>query len=223
MSFTQAANSIKTKPMIIFDFDGTIADTFTPTMEILALDYQKWGDPFHKKHTINHLRSLTIAEIVKTIPGGWWKFSYLLLKSKKHIDANMSKIKAYPGIIYTIRSLYDDGYPLAIVTSNKLSTVTNFLKQFNLDKAFLGIYPTKGLFRKAKKLKQVLKKYNLKPYQAFYIGDEIRDIHACQKIDLPIIAVSYGFNAYEGLAKYRPNYLAKKPIQILTYLQSLEK
>jgi phosphoglycolate phosphatase len=206
------------KPTLIFDYDGTIADTFTPTMEILAADYKKWGDRFNKKYTINELRGLPIKEIVKTIPGGWWKFSYLLWKSKRFIRAHEREIKAYPGIVYTLRTLHNYGFKLLIVTSNQREQVERFLRRLGMEDVFSEIAPTKGLLRKAKTLRRVMKKHQLSVRNTYYVGDEIRDIEACKKVGLPIISVSYGFNSSEGLRKFKPTHLIKKPTQLLQLL-----
>ena len=216
-------SSTSHRPTIIFDFDGTIADSFTPTIKILAEDYKRWGDRFHRQHTVNQLRSLTILEIIHTIPGGWWKFVYLLVKAKKYLRAHVREIKPYPGIIYTLHNLHDQGFPLLIVTSNSRAQVADFLHHFHLDNIFLEIRPTHGIWRKAKTLKQVVKDHHLHHDNCFYIGDEIRDIQACKKIGLPIISVSYGYNSAAGLERFQPNFLVKKPTQILTTLQQYLK
>ena len=210
-------------PVLIFDFDGTIADTFAPTMEILRADYLRWGDRFHKRHTINQLRSLSIREIVKTIPGGWWKFIYLLLKAKHYIKTHPESIKPYPGIVYTLRTLHDEGYLLFIVTSNQVASVERFLRQFDLDGIFTAVISTNGLWRKAKTLRRLLRSQQLSPTDCLYIGDEIRDIQACQKVYLPIVSVTYGFNSQVGLAKYHPNFMIKKPTQLLTLLADKQR
>ena len=211
------------KPVLIFDFDGTIADTFTPTMEILREEYQRWGDRFHRQHTINQLRSLSITQIIQTIPGGWWKFIYLLLKAKKYIRAHAHQIKAYPGIVYTLHTLCDQGYELHIVTSNSRDIVTHFLRQYDLENVFTSITPTRGLWRKAKTLRAVCRQLDIQPSQALYFGDEIRDITACRQAGLPIVSLTYGYNSLSGLEKYHPDYIVKKPSQILTLLQNLTK
>ena len=152
-------------PILIFDFDGTIADTFTPTIDILRTDYLRWGDRFHRTHTINQLRSLTISEIIHTIPGGWWKFVYLLLKAKYYLRTHPQTVLAYPGIVYTLRTLYDQGYQLYIVTSNNVTTVRRFLRHYSLEELFIAIYPTRGLWRKATTLRQVCARHHLAAHQ----------------------------------------------------------
>ncbi|MDO5561372.1 MAG: HAD-IA family hydrolase [bacterium] len=201
---------------LIFDFDGTIADTFTPATNILAKDFSKWGDRFRKTQTIQDLRSMNITEIVQTIPGGWWKFTYLLLKAKKKIKKMMKQgeIEPYPGIIYTLRTLHDQGHQMFIVTSNEKNVVENFLRHYNLDDIFTTI-ASSSLFNKGKVIAKVCQKYNLSTKNTFYIGDEIRDILASRQANLPIISVTYGYNSEEGLKRYRPQELVKKPTQLL--------
>lgn len=206
---------------LIFDFDGTIADTFSPTMAILSQDFKKWGDRFNKVETIKDLRSMSIIEIVQTIPGGWWKFFYLLLKAKNYLKKNLSAVEAYPGIVYTLRALHQQGYNLLIVTSNEKKFVHDFLHHYNLEQIFSAIIPTKGLFKKSQRLKKVMQKYHFKPQTTFYIGDEIRDVIACHQAGLKIISVSYGFNSADGLKRFHPDYVIKKPIQLLNLLENL--
>ncbi len=220
MSFNHKFNL--PKPVLIFDFDGTIADTFTPTMKLLEKDFKLWGDEFDRHKTIRQLRGLTIQEIIKSVPGGWWKFVYLLIKAKKQVKSMITQIEPYPGMVYTLRSLHDLGMAMIIVTSNDQEAVVNFLKKHNLGEVFLTIVPTKGIFNKDKVLKKVLKRYRLQPQEAFYIGDEIRDVQACHKIGLPIIAATYGFNSQEGIERFQPDLMIKKPTQLLTLIDKMQ-
>ncbi|MBQ6154758.1 HAD-IA family hydrolase [bacterium] len=211
------------KPTLIWDFDGTIADTFTPTMSILRQEYERWGDEFHRRHTINQLRSLTITQIVRTIPGGWWKFIYLLYKAKKHLRQTAHQIKPYPGAIYTLRTLHDQDYPMYIVSSNNLETIAHFLHQYHLDDVFLDVITTGGFWRKAKTLRQLIRHEKIDQTNAYYLGDEIRDIQACHRLKLPIISVTYGYNSAEGLKKFTPTHMIKKPTQLLQLLPKLQR
>ncbi len=207
---------------LIFDFDGTIADTFTPTVEILAQDFRKWGDRFNKVETIKDMRAMSISEVIQTIPGGWWKFLYLLFKAKRQLKKNLAQIEAYPGIVYALRTLHQQGYPLFIVTSNNRRFVKTFLRRYNLDQIFTDIIPTKGLFNKKKTLEKLILKKNLSLKNTFYVGDEIRDIVASHQANLKIISVGYGFNSLVGLQRYRPDYTVKKPIQLLDLIKTLD-
>jgi phosphoglycolate phosphatase-like HAD superfamily hydrolase len=55
-----------------------------------------------------------------------------------------------------------------------------------------------------------------------YIGDETRDIEACKKINVPIIAVSWGFNSHKSLASHSPTYLINNPKELVEIAKNLE-
>lgn len=48
-----------------------------------------------------------------------------------------------------------------------------------------------------------------------YVGDEVRDIEACQKVGIKIAAVTWGLNTKEALERYHPDSLIDKPQQLL--------
>jgi phosphoglycolate phosphatase len=48
-----------------------------------------------------------------------------------------------------------------------------------------------------------------------YVGDETRDIEAARKIQIQVIAVSWGFNSREVLAEQKPDFLISHPSQLI--------
>ena len=54
-----------------------------------------------------------------------------------------------------------------------------------------------------------------------YIGDEERDIAACKKCKISIIAVTWGFDSKELLEKNNPHYLADTPKELLEIITRL--
>jgi phosphoglycolate phosphatase-like HAD superfamily hydrolase len=47
----------------------------------------------------------------------------------------------------------------------------------------------------------VLREQSLQPADILYVGDEVRDVEACQKVGVKIIAVTWGLNSQEALEK----------------------
>jgi phosphoglycolate phosphatase len=70
-------------------------------------------------------------------------------------------------------------------------------------------------------LTQVLKKQKIDKTEAIYVGDEIRDIEAAQKVGMKIISVTWGFNAKESLQKFHPDALADTPDEFLHFVHVL--
>jgi phosphoglycolate phosphatase len=48
-----------------------------------------------------------------------------------------------------------------------------------------------------------------------YVGDEVRDIQACKKSFVKIIAVTWGFDIPDVLKSHNPDFLVSTPKEIL--------
>jgi phosphoglycolate phosphatase-like HAD superfamily hydrolase len=203
------------KPVVIFDFDGTIADTFSPTLKILSRDLQRYNK-VDERYNVRQLRMMSIKEIVTKIPGAWWRGPWLIYKAKRRLAKMMDKLVPLPGMAYTLRSLYDQGYDLLIVTSNNERNVRVFLKKYDLEGIFSAVVETRGLFNKARRLEEVVRKMEVAKEEVIYVGDEIRDVVACKEVGVKVAAVTQGFNSREGLERWEPDYLVGRPWQLLT-------
>ncbi|HHV40437.1 MAG TPA: HAD hydrolase-like protein [Bacteroidales bacterium] len=51
----------------------------------------------------------------------------------------------------------------------------------------------------------------LSPADVVYIGDETRDVEACKKTGIPMIAVTWGMNNKTILASMKPEGIADSP------------
>ena len=101
-----------------------------------------------------------------------------------------------------------------ILTSNSSENVELFLKHHGLDDLFQFISSKSKLSGKAKHLKSILRTFSLEKEEILYVGDEIRDIKACQKVGIPIAAVTWGLNAKDALAANNPEYLFDDPQEL---------
>ena len=75
------------------------------------------------------------------------------------------------------------------MTSNSKENVKVFLKKNNLD-LFGKNYLESNVFGKHRLIKKFIKINNLKKDNLIYVDDETRDIEACKKIGLKIVAVT---------------------------------
>ena len=67
-----------------------------------------------------------------------------------------------------------------------------------------------------------MKENQLNPSEIIYVGDQVRDISACRKINCKIIAVSWGYNSKSRLIKGNPDFLVDKPKDILQIVKKLK-
>ncbi len=200
------------KKVIIFDFDGTIADSFPVVFDIINDFAEKEGT---KKFSESQLRNLSASLILKEIKISKIKIFFFLKKLREKINEKISFIKPIRGIAPNIRILKKNGNKLGIVTSNSSNNVKEFLKNNDLD-IFDFVYSDSSIFGKDKIIKKLLKKYDIKTKNALYVGDEIRDVEAARKAGIKIVAVSWGFNSKKTLIENNPDYIIDNPNELLS-------
>ena len=188
---------------ILFDFDGTIADTISAGLEIINSHAEKYGYKRLDGDINTHFSAL---QLVKLAEVKLWKLPYLIYQLKKKLSERSDELKVLPEAPELIKKLNDAGYELGILTSNSLKTVKSFLKKYQLDSFFTFLRTDVSLFGKKKALAKAKKVINKK---IVYIGDELRDIEACRKNDIPIVSIPWGLNSYESLEEHNPGLVAK--------------
>lgn len=197
---------------VIFDFDGTIADSFSATYKaynILAKKYKLTPIPQQDIHILKTMKPFELLSYCK-VP--FYLIPVLLMEGRSLIKQSITDIKPFDQMVKVIRSL-SKSHTLGILTSNSKENVEIFLKQHNLE-VFDFIHAEKNLFGKDKALQHLIETYALDRGKTIYVGDEVRDIISCNKIDLPIISVTWGFNERGVLEKQSPNYLVNTPEEL---------
>jgi HAD superfamily hydrolase (TIGR01509 family) len=203
---------------IVFDFDGTIADSMQVVLEIynsiLAPAYHikpiKKGDEeiFRSKDPRSLLRSNGVSI---------FKLPVLVLRAHKEINKKISQIKPVHHMIDILKKLHSSQVTLGVCTSNSRSNVLRFLEENNASDLVDFIYSGKHLFGKHKLINKLLKEHKLNKNETLFVGDEIRDIEAAHRAGLKVIAVTWGYNNREALEHADPDYFADTPEEIIGF------
>ncbi|HEY9653376.1 MAG TPA: HAD-IA family hydrolase [Coleofasciculaceae cyanobacterium] len=209
--------------IILFDFDGTIADTFDALVTItnrLAKDYRyKPATP----EEIDHLRSLSSWEIFKRSGISVFRLPSLLKRVQEDLHQYIHQLNPVSGIKEALIELKAEGHTLGILTSNSQENVILFLKNHEMLELFSFIGSETTIFSKHRILRRFIRKNRLIPDDVIYVGDETRDIEASKKIPIKIIAVSWGFNSKEALVKSHPDFLIHHPSELIEVMGTLQK
>ena len=210
-----------TQKVIIFDFDGTIADTLDALVSIansLAVEFN-YAQIAPEELLI--LKNLTSREIFKYSGIPLFKIPFLLKKVKKELTNKIPELKPIPGIQEALIELKDNGLRLGIITSNSKGNVKEFLKINNLDNLFEFIYPGIAIFGKNTVINNVLRQKQIETEEVLYVGDETRDIEASRKAHVKVISVTWGFNSEEALMKENPDYLIHHPRELVEVVKNI--
>lgn len=200
---------------LIFDFDGTIANSFETIIAVANQLAKKYGYKQISKKDIPKLRNKTPFQLLAHFKISLWKLPFLIKEARKELHSYAAFQRPYKSIPEVLTKLKKKKYKIGILTSNSEENVKSFLKK-NAMNIFDFIYCGSTIFGKDKLLRKILKEKKLKKEDVIYIGDEIRDIEAAKKVGVKIAVVTWGFNSQEVLQKHHPDFLIKSPAQLIT-------
>jgi len=209
--------------VIIFDFDGTLADTLDAIVNITNRLAKIYGYKATTPEELAQIRNMSSREIVKQSNISVFKLPFLLRRIKLELQDDIQQVKPIAGIQESLIRLKNQGILLGIITSNSEENVKAFLQKNDMKDLFSFIYSERTLFSKDKALNKFIKRNNLIPEQVIYVGDETRDIEASKKINVKVVAVSWGFNSEEALAKQNPDFLINKPSELVDLIGSFKQ
>lgn len=205
--------------IVIFDFDGTIADTKEAVISVTNRLAPEFGFAPLDEKEIAHFQNLTAKEVIKQSGVCWWQLPFLMKRVRQELKAEIKNISPIKGIETVLETLKQNNCQLGIITSNSEDNASQFLRQHGLLHCFNFIESSFHVFGKDKVIKRCLHQKNISPEMVAYVGDETRDIEAARKSGVRSVAVSWGFNTAEALAKCEPDLLMNDPVDLLLVMK----
>ena len=207
--------------LVIFDFDGTLADSFSWQFRVINEAANKYRFRPIEESQLKTLRHYDAKQAITCVGIPMWKLPLIQRHIRKRMTLEIDKISLFPGVDQLLRTLNGLGRAIAIVTSNSLVNVRRILGPDNA--ALVQYYACDAtVFGKRAKLRKVLRISGVRCVDAIFIGDEIRDLLASRAEKIPFGAVSWGFNSTESLVRSSPDKLFANVDDILAQLASGE-
>ena len=204
---------------VVFDFDGTIADTIDLSIRLynkIAPEYDcKQVDPADRYI----LASRNPKELMREAGITGIKLTKLVLHIRKELGRHIHETEPARGIIPSLEEISRAGYRLGVLTSNSRENVDLFFSNNFKPGTFDYIYSGRNIFGKDRVIRRMLERENIPINSVVYVGDETRDIEACKKTGIPVIAVCWGLSRRESLAFLNPDKIADEPAELPGYVQ----
>ncbi len=202
------------KPFLLFDFDGTIADSFHLGITIANRLAPEYGLKQFSEDDFKRFRSLPMHKVLKEFRIPFYKIPGAIKQALHEYHHLLDGLEPCSGVLEMLSALKAMQIPMALLSSNNRDNLMFFLQRYQID-AFDWVEGTSGILKKANRICQQLKKHGLKPSEVVYIGDEVRDIEAAKKCGIKMVAVSWGFQTTDLLCSHTPDYLVHSPQQIV--------
>lgn len=203
--------------VIIFDFDGTLADVSNVVRKVYGEMALTRGWPPLTDREYKKLRKGSITGAVRWVGVKPWQIPGLLREGRELLKKHSGEIELFSGVDRLIRLLHKSGFSLYVLSSNSEGTVRSVLKKNNISNIHILRRPS--LFGKHKSIKRLVGRQNYDKSRVWMIGDELRDIEGAKKAGVKSIAVSWGLQDISLLKQAGPDYVAKKPADILKYFE----
>ncbi|MEA2558996.1 MAG: phosphoglycolate phosphatase [Acidobacteriota bacterium] len=203
--------------LAIFDFDGTLADSFSWFLGVVNRLADEHGFRRMEEHEADTLRGRSARQMVEHFGVPMWKLPRIGRDMRRHMTRDIAHISLFPGVDRLLRGLANQGISTAIVTSNSIDNVRRVLGP---DNAALVQHYACGvsMFGKRAKLRGVLRSSGVTPAEAICIGDEIRDLEAAHPEGIAFGAVSWGYTHPEALRALGPEEMFSSVDEIIQKL-----
>ncbi len=203
------------KKLVIFDFDGVLANTVDFCFDI------------HKKDNPN----FTLEKLQQICTGNFVDNMNYENDSKNHkipvdfyeqYEKEISKININEILHKMILGLEKD-YILSIVSSTTTKYINNFLEKEKIRNYFFDILGADVHSNKTIKINSLLEKYNLKSSGAVFVTDSLGDIKEGNICGVQSIGVTWGIHPIETLEKGNPIAIINDPRELFECIKNVLK
>ena len=209
--------------IILFDFDGVLADTLDDLLNFAQEVCAQLGFP----------RNPTPADLEVLETMSFADYGRQLKLPTQYIDAFVSQClqmfnqrshppKMFKGMGQVITEAARDS-TIAIVTGNTTPTVEEFLKENNLREHIRLVIGVEHKGSRPEKIKLALREVGQGEEVAYMVGDAVSDIRAARETSLKSIAVCWGHQSPSRLMTAIPDYLVNSPQELLGLLKKIQK
>jgi phosphoglycolate phosphatase len=191
--------------LAIFDFDGTLADSFPWFCSVLDQTTDKFSLRRIDPAAIEGMRDHSTREVLASLGVPLLKLPAITTYMRGLFTDGLAGIPLFPGAAEALAALHGQGIRLALVSSNAETNVRGVLggAAASFDHYACG----SGLWGKAGKFRSVLKATHATAATTISIGDEIRDVDAAREVRLAAGSVTFGYNSRKALVGARPDHL----------------
>jgi phosphoglycolate phosphatase-like HAD superfamily hydrolase len=206
--------------IIIFDFDGVLADTEDPMLRFSGIACEELGYPCQPLRA--HLEAaepMSFANLGRQLGLPEAIVPAFVQRSLELFSQNPDPLKAFPGM-EAVLNQSSKRARIGIVSGNSSSAIKKFLEDHLLADTVQIILGVDSPGTKPEKINQVLDRFRAGD-RACFIGDTASDVRAAHEASIASIAVTWGHHNRQRLVAAGPDFLVDTPDELLDVLNGL--
>lgn len=204
---------------LIFDFDGTLANTLPICIEGFRRVYRRYlGREFTDAEVCETFGPSEEGSFQRLMPKRWEEaLQYYYEEYEALHDACVSP---FDGIFSLLDRLKADDVRLAIVTGKGIGTMKISARYTGVERFFerIGTGSPKGSV-KAQQIRQITAEWGLKPSEVGYVGDVAYDVVSSRDAGVVAISAAWAESAdYASLLAAEPDFIPRSPNELWMWL-----
>lgn len=207
---------------IIFDFDGTLAETNTLILKSMGKTFMELFGTYTDEQLMDCIGPPLIVTGRKLYPENPQHFADTYRKYQLELHDLM--ITAYPGVIEMLDKLHGMDLKLAIVTSKKRDMFLKGLRKLEMEKYF-DVLVTEDDVTNHKPdpepMNLVLSGMGLTADTCIMVGDNYHDILAARAVGMKSVAVGWAIKGLDFLKEYNPDFIMHQADDIFDIIDEL--
>ena len=210
--------------LIIFDFDGVLADTLDDLIQFGQEVCDELGvKHVVKKEDLSNLEIMSFASFGRACEVPEHLVDEFVKNCLKRFAEKKSPPAIFNGLSNIVRNFAINNM-LAIITTNSSQNVNAFLIEHGLDEHVHAVYGVDIPGSKAQKISIARNQFSAGTTResVFMIGDSLSDISAAKEASVTSIAVTWGHQSLEHLLRGAPDYVVRFPHDLVEVIEKIE-
>ncbi|WP_043451747.1 HAD hydrolase-like protein [Jongsikchunia kroppenstedtii] len=178
---------------LLFDLDGTIADSFEGIANSFRYCLRQVGAPKPPDHIVEAIAGPPMLETLRCLLDEDAAQQAFRAYRSRYVDVGWRENVIFAGMDALVRDLHARGRTLAIATSKNENSARLILKHFGIEQYFTVIAGASDDMTRAAKHQVVEHAIAQVPGPYVMIGDRSHDVEGAGKFDIPTAYVRWGY------------------------------
>lgn len=209
---------------IIFDFDGTLIDSYEPITESLNQVREAFGKPPLALGEVKGMVGHGLEHLIEAAIGPEKVADGVRIFRERYATICESRTTILPQVRETLEELDRRTYQMAIATNKPSYFARDILKALDVEHLFVEVLGPNDVERPKpdpEMLEIIMSRLGLGSDETLYVGDMPLDIEVARNAGVSVYALPTGSASRDDLLARRPDRLLHKFSDLLVYLPAL--
>jgi 2-phosphoglycolate phosphatase len=209
---------------IIFDFDGTLIDSYEPITESLNQVREAFGKPPLALGEVKGMVGHGLEHLIEAAIGADKVADGVRIFRERYATICESRTTILPQVRETLEELDRRTYQMAIATNKPSYFARDILKALDVEHLFVEVLGPNDVERPKpdpEMLEIIMSRLGLGSDETLYVGDMPLDIEVARNAGVSVYALPTGSASRDDLLARRPDRLLHKFSDLLVYLPAL--